>query len=538
MLHFQRWQKILIVGISVAAVLFTLPNLFGKSQLEGLPKWLQMKMPLGLDLQGGSHLLLQMNTNELRADLLESITGDARQKLRESRSGEGPIGYTGLGKAGDVVRVTISKPEDAEKALARLKELARPISNTVLGTSGFDIEVTPGEGGVIMLRPSEFALNERVSAAMGSAIETIRRRVDALGTTEPTIQRQGTDRILLQVPGFNDPAELKELVGRTAKLTFHLVDRTKTVSDAQATGVPVTSAIYQSQNANEPAYLLERRAIVSGEELVDAQPGFDQNGNEPIVSFRFNSSGAQRFGRVTQENVGRPFAIVLDDKVISAPVIREPILGGSGQISGNFTVQEAHNLAILLRSGALPASLTVIEERSVGPSLGADSIAAGGTAIIVGFVAVLAFLVVSYGIFGFFAMVALFVNLVLISAAMSLIQSTLTLPGMAGIVLTMGMSVDANVLINERLRDELRSGKSAILAIETAFTRAYGTIFDTNMTGLLAALILFWLGSGPVRGFAVTLAIGIIASFFTATTITRLLVSEWVRWSRPTTVPI
>jgi protein-export membrane protein SecD len=278
--------------------------------------------------------------------------------------------------------------------------------------------------------------------------------------------------------------------------------------------------------------------IVAGDELESASPGFDQRTNEPVVNFRFKSAGAQRFGKATQENVGRPFAIVLDGHVISAPVIREPILTGSGQISGNFGVEEANTLSVLLRSGALPASLEVIEERSVGPSLGADSIAAGTTAILIGFAAVLAFFTLSYGLFGLFAMVALFINLVLITAVMSLMQATLTLPGMAGIVLTMGMSVDANVLINERLRDELRSGKSPIIAIETAFTRAYGTIMDTNMTGLLVAMILFWLGSGPIRGFAVTMGIGIVASFFTATTITRLLVAEWVRWTRPTTVPI
>jgi preprotein translocase subunit SecD len=533
MLYFERWKVILIAAISAAGILFTLPNLFHPSQLAGLPSWLQMRMPLGLDLQGGSHLLLQLNANELRDDFLEAVAGDARNALREAR-----LGYSGLGKAGDVVRVTIRKPEDVEAALTKLKTLARPVSNSILGTSGTDITVERGDGNVIILRPSPVVLKERVGSAVNSAIETVRRRVDALGTTEPSIQRQGEDRILLQVPGFDDPAQLKELVGKTAKLTFHMVDSAMTASEAQAGTPPPGSAVYQSQQPNEPAYLLQIRSIVSGEDLVDAQPGFDQRSNEPIVSFRFNSSGAQRFGRVTQENVGRPFAIVLDDKVISAPVIREPILGGSGQISGNFSVQEANNLAILLRSGALPASLVVLEERSVGPSLGADSIAAGGTAILIGFGAVMVFMMVSYGLFGFFAMTALFVNLVLITAAMSLMQSTLTLPGMAGIVLTMGMSVDANVLINERLRDELRSGKSPIVAIDTAFTRAYGTIMDTNMTGLLAALILFWLGSGPVRGFAVTMAIGIIASFFTATTITRLLVAEWVRWTRPTTVPI
>ena len=533
MLYFDRWKVIVIVAISLCGVLFTLPNLFSPAQLQSLPRWMQQRMPLGLDLQDGSYLLLQMNAGELRQDWLEAISGDVRQTLRQEK-----IGYAGLSNTREEVRVTIRKPEDVENAFTKLRAMARPVSSSILDSSGVDLIVERAEGNTIRLRPSTPALNERISSAMRSAIETIRRRVDALGTTEPTIQRHGADRILLQVPGFDDPGKLKDLVGKTAKLTFHLVDTTMSASEAQTGNPPPGSAVFQPQTPDESAQLLQKRAIVSGEDLVDSTASFDQQTNEPVVSFRFNSSGAQRFGKVTQENVGRPFAIVLDDKIISAPVIREPILGGTGQISGNFSVEGANNLAILLRSGALPASLVVLEERSVGPSLGADSIAAGGTAILIGFVAVLIFMVVSYGLFGVFAMTALLINLLLITAVMSLIQSTLTLPGMAGIVLTMGMSVDANVLINERLRDELRSGKSAILAIETAFTKAYGTILDTNMTGLLAALILFWLGSGPVRGFAVTMAIGIIASFFTATTITRLLVAEWVRWTRPTTVPI
>ncbi len=533
MLHFERWKTILICAIAAAGILFTLPNLFAPSQLQSLPSWMQMRMPLGLDLKGGSHLLLQMDTNELRNDWLESIAGDVRQKLREER-----IGYAGLGKSGGDVRVTIRKPEDVEKALSELQELAQPVSNSILGNTGDDLEVERGDGNTIRLRPSQSAITERITSALGSAIETIRRRVDALGTTEPTIQRQGQDRILLQVPGFDDPGQLKELVGKTAKLTFHLVDPTMSASEAISGNPPPGSAIYESQEPTEPAYLLQKRSIVSGEDLVDSQPGFDQQTNEPIVSFRFNSSGAQRFGRVTQENVGRPFAIVLDNKVISAPVIREPILGGSGQISGNFTVQEANNLAILLRSGALPASLQVIEERYVGPSYGDDSIAAGEIAAIVALSAVVVFMVASYGLFGIFAVVALVVNIGLIISTLSLMQATLTLPGIAGIALTMGVAVDSNVLIFERIREEVRSGKSTILAIEAGFSRAYSTIIDANLTGLLGGIILFWLGVGPVRGFAVTLCIGIMASMFTAITLTRLLIVEWLRLARPQEVPI
>lgn len=533
MLYFERWKTILIATISALGILFALPNLFAPSQLEGLPDWMQKRMPLGLDLQGGSHLLLQLDTQELRNDMLESIAGDARQALREER-----IGYSGLGKSGNVVQVTIRQDEDVQPALEKLRAMAQPVSNSILGDTGQNIEVERGDGNTIILRPSEAAMTQRINAAVGSSIETIRRRVDETGTTEPIIQRQGEDRVLLQVPGFDDPARLKELVGKTAKLSFHLVDQSMSVAEAQSGSPPPGSAIYPSQNPNEPPYLLEKRAIVSGDDLVDAQPGFDQQTNEPIVTFRFNSSGAQRFGRVTAENIGYPFAIVLDGEVISAPVIRDYIPGGTGQISGNFTVQEANNLAILLRSGALPVSLQVIEERSVGASLGADSVEAGKTAAIVAFIAVILFMVAGYGLFGLFAVVALIVNVGIIISVLSLLQATLTLPGIAGIALTMGVAVDSNVLIFERIREEIRSGKSVVLGIESGFSRAYSTIIDANLTGLLGGIILFWLGVGPVRGFAVTLCIGILASMFTAITLTRLLIVEWLRMTRPQTVPI
>jgi protein-export membrane protein SecD len=533
MLYISRWKAILIIAVSLCGILFSLPNLFSENQLKGLPSWMQMRMPLGLDLQGGVHLLLQMDAAELKDDWLESISGDVRRVLRDDR-----INFVGLGKTHDEVRVTIRKPEDVDNALTKLQALARPLGRTLLGSGGVDLVVERSEGNVITVKPSEAALNERISSAVGSAIETIRRRIDELGTTEPVIQRQGRDRILVQVPGLNDPGRLKEVIGKTAKLTFHLVDQSMSAADAQNGKVPNGSAIYQSQTPGEPPYLLQKRTIVSGEDLIDAQAGFDSRTSEPIVSFRFNSSGAQRFGRVTQENVGRPFAIVLDDKVISAPVIREPILGGSGQISGRFSVKDANDLAILLRSGALPASLQVIEEQSVGASLGADSIQAGKTAMVIGFIAVMVFMIACYGLFGAFAVVALIVNVALIVATLSILGATLTLPGIAGITLTMGVAVDSNVLIFERIREEARAGKSTILAIEAGFSRAYATIIDSNLTGLLGGIILFWLGVGPIRGFAITLCIGIMASMFTAITLTRLLIVEWLRLARPQTVPI
>jgi protein-export membrane protein SecD len=533
MLYFARWKIIIIASISALAILFSLPNLFSASQLQSLPSWMQMRMPLGLDLQGGSHLLLQMNTNELVEDWLESTADDVRNTLRTER-----VGYTGLRQSNSEVRVTIRDAADYDRAFEKLGELAQPISNNLLGTSATDLVVERAEGNVVVLKPSEFALSERVTAAIGSAIETVRRRVDALGTTEPTIQRQGEDRIVLQVPGFRDPQKLKELVGQTAKLTFHLVDHSMSVSEAQTSRPPAGSEIYLPLDPGDPPELLRRRVLLSGEDLVEASAGFDQQTNEVIVSFRFNASGAQRFAKISSENVNRRFAIVLDDKVITAPNINEPILGGSGQISGNFTIETANNLAILLRSGALPASLNVIEERSVGASLGADSIAAGEIAAIIAFVAVTFFMIACYGLFGIFAVVALIVNISIILATLSLLQATLTLPGIAGIALTMGVAVDSSVLIFERIREEIRSGKSVIIGIEAGFSRAYSTIIDANLTGLLAGVILFWLGVGPVRGFAVTMCIGILASMFTAITLTRLLIVEWLRITRPQTVPI
>jgi protein-export membrane protein SecD len=390
-----------------------------------------------------------------------------------------------------------------------------------------------------VLKITEPGLNQRMGSAIEASIETIRRRVDAFGTTEPSIQRQGRNRVLVQVPGISDVERLKKLIGETGKLEFKMVDAGANAQEiAQSKQVPPEDELLYSTDKPPVPYVIKRQALVSGENLVDAQPSFDQRSGEPVVTFRFDATGAKRFARVTQENVGLPFAIVLDGKVISAPVIREPILGGSGQISGNFTVQEANDLAVLLRSGALPAKLTVIEERTVGASLGADSIAAGKKATWLGLLLVVIFMFAAYGLFGVFANIALLINIALIFAVLSLIGSTLTLPGIAGIVLTIGIAVDANVLINERIREEIRSGKSPVASIEAGYTRAMTTIVDSNVTTLISTLVLFWLGSGPVRGFAVTLSIGILASMFTAVTVTRLMVSYWLRWTRPTLVPI
>ncbi len=538
MMHFQKWKLILVFGVVLAGFIFAIPNLLPASTLAKLPSWLpHEQVNLGLDLQGGAHLLYQIDEKELVNDWLDTIRGDVRESLRSNR-----IGYTDLlqNVASRTVSVRIREASQVDKAYDALKKLAVPVGNQVFGGfSGYDLDVERNGSDGIAINITDAGLNNRISAAIQASIETIRRRVDAFGTTEPSIQRQGRNRILVQVPGVSDVQRLKALIGETGKLEFKLVDPNANAAEvASSKKVPPGDELVYSDRDPPVPYVLKEQVLVSGESLVDAQPGFDSRTGEPVVTFRFDSSGAKRFGRVTQDNVGLPFAIVLDNKVITAPVIREPILGGTGQISGNFTVQEANDLAILLRSGALPAKLTVIEERTVGASLGADSIESGKKAAIAGLLLVVAFMFVGYGLFGLFANLALLINVVLIFAILSLIGATLTLPGIAGIVLVIGIAVDANVLINERIREEVRSGKSPLASADSGYSRALTTIIDSNVTTLIAVLVLFWLGSGPVRGFAVTLTIGILTSMFTAVTVTRMMVAYWLRWARPKTLPL
>jgi len=534
MLHFARWTVILVLVVCAAGILATLPNFFSKQQVEDWPSWLpHRQLVLGLDLQGGSHILLAVDVDAVVEERLEALRDDVRRILREER-----IGYTGLAVQDRTVRVRIREVDQTTAALRALEDLSVPIGNLLTGTQARDVEIDSGSDGLITLELSEEGLQQRINSAVEQSIEIVRRRIDELGTTEPTIQRQGADRILVQVPGLDDPARLKALIGQTAKLTFRMVDPSMPGSEALAGRPPPDSEVLMSQDDPPFPYLIEKRVMVSGEDLVDAQPGFDQQTNEPIVTFRFNSGGARRFGVATQQNVGRPFAIVLDDEVISAPVIREPILGGSGQISGGFAVEEANDLAILLRAGALPAPLTILEERTVGPGLGADSVEAGRIAAIIGTALVIVFMVMVYGLFGVFANISLFINIALVFGVLSVLGATLTLPGIAGIVLTVGMAVDANVLIYERIREEQRAGKSAIASIDSGYRRALGTIMDANITTFIAAVILFYLGSGPIRGFAITLAIGIVTTVFTAYLVNRLIVAEWVRLRRPSAVPI
>lgn len=539
MLHFPRWQIVLVVLVVVTGVLAVIPNLVPRSWLEPLPGWWpKQEIVLGLDLQGGAYLLYEVDREDYIDQRLRSLTGEVRTALRS----EPRIGYTGLGVVDGGVQVRIRDSAQYEEARERLSELTNPLASGLFGQQGAEeFQLLEADNNVLRLEFTSEGLAQRIRSIVDQSIEVVRRRIDELGTTEPNIQREGEDRVLVEAPG-GDPEQLKALVGTTAQLTFHLVDTSISGQEAMQTRPPPGTMVLTTSEDDplEPLqpYVLEEEPLLTGEDLVDAQPAFEQQTNEPIVTFRLTTAGARKFGQVTSQNVGRPFAIVLDDEVISAPVIREPITGGAGQISGSFTVQGANDLAILLRAGALPAGLTLVEERTVGAGLGADSIAAGETAAVVAAVLVAVSMLAVYGLFGVFAVAALVLNIVLILGLLSLLGATLTLPGIAGIVLTMGMAVDANVLIYERIKEEAKAGRSAILAIDAGFSRALSTILDANITTLIAAVILFQLGSGPVRGFAVTLAIGILTTVFTAFLVTRLLVATWVRRRRPTAIPV
>ena len=554
MLQFAAWKKAAIIGLCLIGLIAALPNAFYlrverhndadavvesglaapgdvQADLAGWPGWLPSALVnLGLDLRGGAHLLAEVKLEEVHAGRIDGMWPDVRDALRAERDAVGTIRRQP--SPPDQLRVRISEPESIDRAVELVGSLARPLVS-LTGVGGSDIEVdSDGADVIVTLSEEERAATD--DRTMRQSLEIVRRRIDEVGTREPVIQRQGTDRIIIQVPGIGSAEELKELIGTTAKLTFHpVVRRTGDADQAAGTG----NIVLPSMDVEGEFYVLERTPVVSGEELTDAQPDFDQN-NLPAVTFRFNPSGARKFGDYTAENIGSPFAIVLDGEVISAPVIQDHIPGGSGIITGRFTVEESTQLAILLRAGALPAGMTFLEERTVGPELGQDSIDAGRIACVVAFIAVLVFMAASYGLFGVFANVALLVNLGLICGILSLIGATLTLPGIAGIVLTIGMAVDANVLIFERIREELKTAKGPARAIELGYEKALSAILDANVTTLIAAVILFAMGSGPVRGFSVTLGIGIVTSMFSAIYLTRLLVSIWFEWRRPRKIAI
>ena len=523
MLYFANWKVILICAICAAGVLLSIPNLFTEQQLAQLPSWLPKKqVALGLDLRGGSYLLLQVDVAAAERERLNSVEESVRNALRDAR-----VGYAGLSNQGNTVAFTIRDPAQIAAARQAVERLDPDLA----------VEIGPDGAGSISFKQA--ASETRRRQAVEQSIEIIRRRIDETGTKEPTIQRQGADRILVQLPGVDNPEHVKQLLGRTAKLTFQLVDAGINAEEARRGRLPPGDEILPAadERGTGPAqYVVRKRVMVGGDMLVDAQATFQEN--EPVVSFKFDTAGARRFGDATRENVGKPFAIVLDNKVISAPIIREPILGGSGVISGSFTVQSASDLALLLRAGALPAPITVLEERTVGAQLGADSIQAGTTASIVAVILVIVFMVLFYGLFGVFADVALFFNLCLMLAVLSLLGATLTLPGIAGIALTMGMAVDANVLIYERIKEEVRGGRTMLSSLEAGFSRAFGTILDSHITTLVAGILLYWLGSGPVKGFAVTLSIGVLTSLFSAILVTRLQIVAWLRRWRPREIPL
>ncbi len=518
-----RWVVVTYVILILAGVLAALPNMFTPQQLAALPSWVpKQQITLGLDLQGGSHLVLEVDAAALKTDRLRSLLDDVRNTLRKER-----IDSRSARISSGVITVNIDNPDQLAKAQEVLGGMA-----TTIGISGQkDLDVTT-EGNLVKIALTEAGLNDRLDAALQQSLEIVRQRVDQVGVAEPTIQRVGSNRMLVQLPGLQDPTRLRQLLGSTAKMTFHLLANT-------ANGEPVPRGVTMLPDAKSGAqYPVEDRIALDGEHLTDARASFDQRTHEPLVTFRFDSIGARKFAEITSANVGRPFAIVLDGKVLSAPVIREPITGGSGQISGSFTVEETSTLSALLRAGALPAPLTVIEERTVGPDLGGDVIKMGIYTGIAGFAAVVLFMVALYGSWGMIANFALLLHLVLTFGLLNIIGATLTLPGIAGIILGIGFGVDANILINERIREEAKKGLSAFAALDNGFKRAYSTIVDANVTSLIATSLLFMFGSGPVKGFAITMFLGTCLSMFTAVSVTRILMASVVRRKKLKTITI
>ena len=529
-LQVSPWARIATLLVLLVGLFLALPNALPDKILNHFPSFLpKSSVSLGLDLQGGSYLLLEAQLDQVQKDKAEAMIGDIRAAFRKAH-----IGYTDLAAQGDAVGVKVSDMARYDEAKKLISDLNPTTTTSVLSAGTKQYDMTEPGGGVINLQTTESYKTITRQQTMEQAIEVVRRRIDALGTKEPDITKSGEDRILVQVPGLQDPQQLKSILGKTAKMTFQLVDEQ---ADPSAKTAPIGDDILpQMTKPGQPALppvVVHRRVMVSGDRLTDASGSFDSRTGQPVVSFRFDSVGARQFGDVTKENVNHRFAIVLDKQVISAPNIIEPILGGSGQITGNFTTESANELAVLLRAGALPVPLKIIEERTVGAELGADSVKAGRYSAVGGLAMVALFMILRYGLFGLFADIALTLNVILLLAALTGFGATLTLPGIAGIVLTMGMAVDANVLIYERIREEQRNGRSMLASIDTGFRRAMATIIDANMTHLIASLILFQLGTGPVKGFAVTLGVGIITSFFTAVMVTRLIVITWLNAAKP-----
>ncbi len=514
MYKLSRSRIMIILAICLLGIFFAIPNML--SDTSKLPKWWQ-PVNLGLDLQGGSNLLLEVKMDDVLKERMSTIEDSVRQVLREDK-----IRYQNLKAGADSVKVKIENANSRAKAVSKFNKVDD------------GLVISEEDDGTVVISYSDTALNQLKAKVVDQSIEIVRRRIDELGTKEPIIQRQGSDRIIVQLPGLQNPEYVKTLLGKTAKMAFHLVDSRSTAADARRGKLSTTSRLINSTDGE--TLVISRKPVVGGENLIDAQPSFQEG--DPVVSFKFNGLGGKKFGEATKNNIGERLAIVLDNEVISAPVIQSAILGGSGVISGNFTVKSASDLALLLRSGALPAPLEVLEERTVGAGLGADSIREGVYASIIGLIAVVVFMIAAYGLFGVFTTITVFINLSLMLGILSFIGATLTLPGIAGIILTIGMAVDANVLIFERMREEVKNGRSTKDAAEAGFSEAWSTILDSNLTTLVAAAVLFYFGSGPVRGFAVTLAIGIATSMFTSVTVTRVIIASWIAKYKPTKLPI
>jgi preprotein translocase subunit SecD len=526
MIQLRPWKIALVLVALVFAVLFALPNVVPSGAMPGfLPS---QRLNLGLDLQGGSYLLYEVDTDALKAEQAANLVEDARRTLQTAQ-----IPFSGL-KAGDGgVSVRINDAASVGRAADALSKLAQPVG----GTGVKDLAISQGPDQTILVRQTPEATKASITKAVDQTIEIINRRIDSLGTREPSITRQGTNRIVIEAAGLSDPEKLKAIIGKTAKLSFQMVDETVAPADVAAGRIPPEDILLPSDDHLQGAYVLERHLIVTGDMLVSASQAFDENG-APSISMRFNGQGANRFGLATAQNIGKRFAIVLDGRVIEAPTIHTAIPSGNGQITGSFTEESASSLALLLRSGALPAQLKVDEQRTVGAELGADAVRSGAIALGIGAAAIVVFIVLAYGLFGVFATAALVLNVLLIIAFMSMTQATLTLPGIAGLILTLAVAVDANVLIYERMRDEARAGRSLLLSMDAGYRLAWPSILDANFTTLISAFIMFQFGSGPVKGFAWTLSIGVLTSVFTAIFVTQVLIGLWVRATKPKQLPI
>lgn len=536
MLDFPRWKTYSIYLILALGLLFAIPSFVPEKTVDSWPAFVpKERINLGLDLAGGSHILLEADVEDVTKTRLETMEKTVRAAMRGERGAGNSIEIGDISREGGKISFSVTDTTKIDEVRERMFRETQGAGMT--GQRDWDIAVV--DGNRFVLTPTQAGITNAVNSAMDVATEVVRKRIDAVGTKEPTIIRSSADRIVVQVPGLQDPKALKDLLGQTAKLEFKMVNDDAAAKEEAAKGtIKPGFEVVPSPESPSGFELLNRQVLISGERLINATQGYDQQSNSPVVDIQFDTQGANAFARATQANVGKRFAMVLDGKVLSAPSINEPIMGGRAQISGNFTVESANSLAIALRSGALPVKLTVVEERTVGPDLGADSIRKGVLAAVIATTAVLVLMFVTYGRFGLYANIALVFNIILILAVMALFNATLTLPGIAGFVLTIGAAVDANVLINERIREELKRGRKPIMAIEHGYKEASRAIFDANITNVIAAALMFWFGSGPIKGFAVVLTIGIVTSVFTAVTMTRLFVSQWVRKARPTELHI